>query len=159
MNEIAAQMYKRKIPPPPGTFLKPGVGVIILNSKNEILFEKRSDCGLWGLIGGKVDVGESVLETLHREILEETGLEVEILYFLGVYSGPEDRIVTYLDNGDVAQLLDLMFVVKAKSEELKISKESLELRFFNSKEIPQDIVPPAKKPLEDFLSGLKNVIK
>jgi len=158
MNSIAAEMYKRKIPPPPKTFIKAGVGVIVLNSKDEILLEKRADCGIWGLIGGKIDPGESVIQALHREVMEESGLLVDVLYLLGIYSEPEDRIVTYLDNGDVAQLVDMVFVVRALSDNLKISSESLELCFFSEKNIPFEIVPPAKQPLVDFFKGSKSVI-
>lgn len=158
MNEVATQMFRKYDTLPSNAFTKSGVGVIILNSSSEILFELRSDCALWGLIGGKIDPGESVTEALHREIKEETGLEIEILYFLGIYSEPGERIVTYPDNGDVAQLIDSVFVGRAKSEELKISHESLELKFFKASEIPKELVPPAKKPIEDYLKGLKNVI-
>ncbi|MEM7182557.1 MAG: NUDIX domain-containing protein [Spirochaetota bacterium] len=159
MDAIVAKMYERKIPPPTGTFIKPGVGVILLNEKEEILFERRADCGIWGLIGGKVDPGESVLQTLHREVREETGLEVEVVEFQGIYSNPENRIVTYLDNGDVAQLLDIVFVVKKKTGELKMSDESLELCFFSIDALPTDIVPPALEPLSDFKAKRFSVIK
>ncbi|MCB1189919.1 MAG: NUDIX domain-containing protein [Leptospiraceae bacterium] len=159
MNEIFQKMYEKKIPPPPGTFIKAGVGVILINEKEEILFEKRADCGVWGLIGGKVDPGESVTQTLHREVLEETGLQVEIVNFLGVYSEPEDRIVTYLDNGDVAQLVDIVFVVRKIAGNLKKSEESEELKFFSKDNLPSVIVPPAIQPLEDYKKGLVNVIR
>ncbi len=159
MNKIFQKMYEKKIPPPPETFIKAGVGVILLNEKDEILFEKRSDCGVWGLIGGKIDPGESVTQTLHREVFEETGLQVEIVNFLGVYSEPENRIVTYLDNGDVAQLVDIVFVVKKIAGDLRKSDESEELKFFSIDNLPSVIVPPAIQPLEDYKNKLSNIIK
>ncbi len=40
------------------------------------------------LPGGFVDVGESVEAALKREMLEETGIDVEITHLLGLYSNP-----------------------------------------------------------------------
>ena len=43
-----------------------------------ILLTKRGDNGRWCLPGGQLDSGESVTETCAREVLEETGLIVEV---------------------------------------------------------------------------------
>jgi len=45
--------------------------------------------GRWALPGGFVEVGESCAEACVREALEETGLEVEVVTLLGVYSAPD----------------------------------------------------------------------
>lgn len=152
-------MYAQKIPPPPETFVKVGVGAILLNEIDEILLEKRSDCGVWGLIGGKLDPGESIIQTLHREVYEETGLKVKIENLLGIYSEPEKRIVTYLDNGDVAQLVDTIFIVRKIAGNLRKSDESEELKFFSIDALPDEIIPPAMEPLKDYKEKHFNVIK
>ena len=44
--------------------------------------------GMWALPGGFVDVNEDVTTGARRELLEETGLEVEEIHQLGCYSKP-----------------------------------------------------------------------
>ena len=54
-----------------------GVAVALINQKNEILLEKRSDCGWWGVTGGKLDLGETVQDCAVREIKEECNVIVD----------------------------------------------------------------------------------
>jgi len=61
---------------------------LIENDKNEFLISQRFEPELpevhlkWDLPGGKNELGETLEKTLEREVLEETGLEIEILKFL-----------------------------------------------------------------------------
>jgi 8-oxo-dGTP pyrophosphatase MutT (NUDIX family) len=93
-----------------------------------------------------------------REVYEETGLTVEITKLLGVYSEPESRIVTFLDNGDVVHLVDVLLEAKILSGALTISSESEELQFFPPDNLPPDLVPPGVAPLRDFIEGLTGTI-
>lgn len=141
------------------TAVKLGVGVIICDGDGRILLERRSDCGWWGLPGGAVEPGESVSRAARREVFEETGLRVELTGMLGVYSGPEQRIVVYPDNGDERHLVDVLVTARIVSGALAVSPESLELAFFPPDGLPRDIVPPARQPLRDFRDGLRNVLR
>ena len=142
----------------PGTINRVGVGILILNSDGRILLELRADCGLWGLVGGRLEPGESIQEAAHRETYEETGLSISITGLLGVYAGPEDRIVTYPDN--IVQLIDVIFIASIASGSLRCSEESQTLEFFHRNHLPitSMIVPPARQPIQDFLAGLSHVI-
>jgi 8-oxo-dGTP diphosphatase len=53
-----------------------------------VLVERRFPPPGWALPGGFVEAGETVAAAARREIREETGLEVELVALLGVYSDP-----------------------------------------------------------------------
>ncbi len=56
-----------------------------------LLIQRGRDpfAGHWALPGGFVEVGETIAEACLREAREETGLEVDIVELLGVYSDPQ----------------------------------------------------------------------
>jgi 8-oxo-dGTP pyrophosphatase MutT (NUDIX family) len=130
------------------------VGLILINAENKVLLEKRSDNGMWGLIGGGVEPGETIQQTAFRESYEETGLKINALNLIGIYSDiSQGRIVTYPDNGDVVHLIDIIFSAVVIAGNLRISKESVDLKYFSPFSIPDDLVPPAKQPISDFVNN------
>ncbi len=82
-------------------------GVVILNAESELLMQRRADGSGWGLVGGFMELGESVEETARREVFEETGLTVGRLELFGVFSPPE--LVTY-PNRDRAQIVTVSYL-------------------------------------------------
>lgn len=144
---------------PPGARIKLGVGVAVRDGEGRLLLEKRSDCGMWGFPGGRVEPGETVEQAACREVLEETGLTIRIERLIGVYSDPAERMVVYPDNGDVRQLVDIFFEASIVSGELRLSHESEALRFFQPCDLPGlDLVRPAIRPLEHYLQGATGII-
>ncbi len=57
-----------------------GVGAVIVDGDRVVLIKRRYEplAGEWSLPGGAVEVGETLEECVAREMLEETGLEVEV---------------------------------------------------------------------------------
>ncbi len=137
-----------------------GVGVIVEDAQGRILLEQRRDCGMWGLCGGALDLGESFEAAAIREVKEETGLDVEIIRLQGVYSGPQYRIVYFADNGDVTQKLDVVLVARITGGKLAKSHESETLEFFTRETLPawEQMVPPVWEPLKDYLANKTGVI-
>lgn len=71
----------------------PTVDVVIELTDGEappaiVLIQRRNPPLGWALPGGFVDYGETVEQAARREMAEETGLTVELLGVLGVYSDP-----------------------------------------------------------------------
>jgi ADP-ribose pyrophosphatase YjhB (NUDIX family) len=67
-----------------------GVAIIPVLEDGRIVLIRRQDDNCWALPGGMVDWGEDILTALHRELKEETGLQVtQIGRLVGVYSAPK----------------------------------------------------------------------
>ena len=70
----------------------PGVGVAILDGDKVLLIRRGRGpgAGLWAVPGGKVEYGESLVETAVREAREETGYDVELgpVIWVGESIGP-----------------------------------------------------------------------
>lgn len=62
------------------------VHAVITDGRNGVLLLRQTYGNLsWGLPGGAVDPGETVLDTLRRECREELGCEVSIGPVTGIY--------------------------------------------------------------------------
>jgi len=122
--------------------IKCGVCVLVFEEGGRVLLERRSDCGWWCLPGGKLEPGETIAECAIREAREETGLEVEITEFLGIFSDPHRRIIRYPDNGDLRHLVDAAVVARRVAGQLCSSHESLDLQWIAPNELPMNTVPP-----------------
>ncbi len=136
--------------------IMPGVCAIILDEENRVLLEHRRDFGLWLLPGGACELGESVLEALHREVLEETGLCVESAALMALNTGPRFD-VTY-PNGDQVQNFSAVFHVSRWSGALAHDDtESHGVKWWPLAQLPL-LAPDAAERLSDFLSWQGSVI-
>jgi ADP-ribose pyrophosphatase YjhB (NUDIX family) len=132
--------------------IRAGVAAVIQNGAGQILLQRRSDNGLWGLPGGSVEIGESVREAIVREVREETGLSVEVVRLIGVYSDPRIQIVRYPD-GNVVHYISTLFACRIEAGDLRTCEETLALQFFNPADLPDDFLPMHRVRIQDALAN------
>lgn len=77
-----------------------GVGGVVIRDGQVLLIRRRFEPlkGRWSVPGGVVDVGETLVEAVAREVLEETGLAIEVGPVLDVFeriTRDDDQRVRY----------------------------------------------------------------
>lgn len=112
---------------PKANKIVPAVTAVVENDNREVLMIQRTDNGLWALPGGAQDIGESVVEAIRREVIEETGIEIEVAGLSGIYSDPR-HVIAY-DDGEVRQEFSLCFRAKMTGGKLRTSSESRQVRW------------------------------
>lgn len=133
--------------------LKAGVAAIILNEENQVLLQRRADIGLWGIPSGHIEIGETVSETVVREVKEETNLDIRIRKIIGVYSDPDSQVFDY-PNGKSIHFITTCFLTEITGGELKCnSDESLEIKFFSQENLPENLLKMHPQWLEDAVSN------
>jgi mutator protein MutT len=104
-----------------------GVGAVIIKD-GKILLEKRKSepgRGKWSIPGGLVELGESISQTVVREVAEETGLEVYAPELIDVV----DNVVRD-ENGKVKyHFVIIDYFVKLKGGNVKASSDAEELQW------------------------------
>ena len=124
-------------------------GALIIRD-GKILCQHRTDNDRWGLIGGLLEMNETYEQAALREIREETGLEVKLDSFLGIFHNHN----MVWGNGDAAHVLTAMYTASIVSGEPRIDEESYELRFFGIDELPELFAEDQVAALDAYLRGV-----
>ncbi|USG68183.1 NUDIX domain-containing protein [Brevibacillus ruminantium] len=140
------------------TLLTIGCGCILEDDRGRILLQKRRDLSLWVIPGGIMEIGETFLEAVIREVKEETGLTVLRPQLFGIYSGPEG--LTEYHNGDKVFSVQIIFYSKEYEGTLKqtADEESLAHAFFHKQELPDSINPHQARFILDWARGEKTPV-
>ncbi len=129
--------------------LLPGVRALIFNPQGEILLQRRLDMPCWCLPSGSVELGETALDALKREVAEETSLAVLEAEPMGLYSGPSQTFA--YPNGDEIHCFSIAFVVRCRQGEPRADGiEGSDLRFFALSDLPSELVPIHRPTIEDY---------
>lgn len=99
----------------------------IIQYQSKILLAKRGiepRKHYWNLPCGFMENNETAEEGAIREVMEETGMEVEIISLHTVFSVPQSNQVY------------LIFLARSKDDVFQLTDESVEIEFFEEKSIP-----------------------
>ena len=110
---------------PKANSVVPSTTAIVADGQGRIALVKRKDNELWALPGGGMELGESIEQGAVREVKEETGLDVEVVGLVGVYTNPH-HVMAY-DDGEVRQQFSLCFTTKLLGGELQFDDESTDI--------------------------------
>ena len=133
-----------------------GAAVLIFDQDNRLLLNHRKDNQQWGLIGGSMEIGESLEETARREVLEESGLTLDELSWFDLFSGQE--MIYEYPHGDVIVNVTAVYISRHFSGQLEHDESEVsELRFFKLDELPSNISPPDKPVIKKFLQDYQNL--
>jgi ADP-ribose pyrophosphatase YjhB (NUDIX family) len=105
---------------------KVATGVVVERDGRILLVRRNHEpaYGRWAFPSGYVDAGEVVEEAAAREVLEETGLAVELQALLGVWSEPGRPVIF------------VAYAARALEGEPAPGDEAIEVAFFDPSDLP-----------------------
>ena len=129
----------------------PTNAVIMENDKGDIMMVKRKfepKKGYWDWPGGFINPGESLEDSVKREIKEELGVDVGEIEIVGVY---EDR---YLYQDILSYTICIAVSAKITIGSLKVSDDISGYKYFSKEEIFRQnfAFPSIKQGISDYLT-------
>jgi len=155
-------MTEKKLP------LRKGVGVVVLNDKNNVLVGKRKDNPVdkWQMPQGGVDKNENFLTAMKRELYEETSIKsIKVLKELDElleYELPKD-LLGIIWKGKFRGQKQKWFIARFTGEENEINlktkhPEFIEWKWIKMDDLPKVIVDFKKDVYEKILIELKKFV-
>ena len=128
---------------------KVGIGVMIQNSKGEVLLGLRNSshgAGEWNFPGGHLEFGEKLFETAKREVKEETDLDVDEFELVSV--ADEMRYI----KTDGKHYLNIGIAAKYKGGEPKLmeSNKCEQWKWFDLSDLPERLFEGTAFVLRNF---------
>ena len=148
--------------------MRNGVGVIVLNNENKVFVGKRKDNPVdrWQMPQGGVDIGESYLSAMKRELYEETSIKsIEILKEINGFFEYElpKNLVGIIWKGKFRGQKQKWFITRFIGNENEINlqtknPEFIEWKWIIPDELPKTIVDFKKNMYVKLLEILKDFI-
>jgi ADP-ribose pyrophosphatase YjhB (NUDIX family) len=122
-------------------------GKVLLGKRGFYHGKPLLEFGKWGPIGGYVDRDETLVEAVKREVMEESGYELDDIKLFRIndypYRPKEDK-----------QNIDMIFIATATTQKSVKCEETLELKWFDL-----DHLPPKDQIAFDYAEALELYIK
>lgn len=115
----------------------------ILVDDGRVLLQQREDFHTWGPPGGGLEPGEYLLDGVRREVLEETGLEVEL----------DELLTIHWRRWLGRDILVFSFGCRPVGGELRTGVETVDLRYFPVDALPESMFPFQRERLLHTLNG------
>ena len=155
-------MIKKELP------LRNGVGVIILNNKNEVFVGKRKDNPIdkWQMPQGGIDAGENYITAMKRELFEETSIKnIKVLREIDGFFEYElpKNLIGKVWKGKFKGQKQKWFIARFIGEDKEINLKTQNPEFVDWKwilldELPEVIVDFKKDLYIDLLRKIKEFI-
>lgn len=127
---------------------------VVHDGKGNMLLQKRGmkardEQGRWDIGGGAIEFGETIEETITREIQEELCTKVLDMEFLTVYDAHREH------DGAKTHWVAIIYAVKVDPKKVKIGEPHKidELRWFTSKILPSPLHSQIHKSLKAALAA------
>ncbi|MBR0932593.1 NUDIX domain-containing protein [Bradyrhizobium jicamae] len=128
-----------------------GVRAVVLDADNRVFLVKHSYVRGWYLPGGGVEVGESFLDSLRRELVEEGRIEMvgePVLHgiFFNRHVSPRDHVAVYV-------------VRHFRQDRLpEPNREIVACGFFDPSALPDDTTPGTRLRIAEVLDGKPSTV-
>lgn len=106
----------------------PSVTVLLFDQSGAVLLVRHRGTGKWVTPGGAVEPDEDPAAAARREMLEETGCDVELERIRGVYGGPEFR-VRYQNGDEVSYVMTVYEARLVNGEPAANGSETVAVRY------------------------------
>jgi len=116
------------------------VGALVRNAAGQVLLIRHRERG-WELPQGRVETGEDLVSALHREVLEESGVEIDLQRLAAVYT-----------KTSTPPALIFNFIACYRAGSLRPSAESPEVAWVDAEAALQRVTHPVN------LDRLKNLL-
>ncbi len=123
-----------------------GVRGLVLDAEGRVFLVKHSYISGWHLPGGGVEVGETLVTALARELREEGNIEV---------SGPPLFFALYFNRSDSRRDHVALYVVRAfrQSGPPQPNNEIVAHGFFSPDSLPEGTTPATRQRIAEVLGG------
>lgn len=119
------------------------VTAFVQDEQDRLLMIRRTDNDMYSIPGGAQDVGESIAQTVTREVKEETGIDALPTGLIGIYSDPA-HVISYSD-GEVRQQFSICFRAQPIGGDIRTSSESSEVLWVNRQDLDKLNIHPSIK--------------